>query len=158
MFPFLTALNDNLANGQISFEIIDGEPYVKVGADTPRPFSNGVSGAVLIWTNPTINSFKTMTIPVEEVTNYSHVIVLSCGGTSIQNNRYVSIFRVDKNDTSQKIVPNYGSLGTQSYGRPIKFNDNAISIEAGTGGSFENYTIPLKIWGIKMKVDFYTYP
>ena len=27
--------------GGLSFTIVDGEPYVKVGADTPRPFNDG---------------------------------------------------------------------------------------------------------------------
>lgn len=33
------SVNSSLADGQISFDVINGEPYVKVGADTPRPFS-----------------------------------------------------------------------------------------------------------------------
>ena len=36
-------VNDSLASGQISFSVIDGEPYVKVGADSPRPFKSGVA-------------------------------------------------------------------------------------------------------------------
>ena len=40
MYEF-TELNDKLGNGEIAFEIINGEPYVKVGADTPRPFKSG---------------------------------------------------------------------------------------------------------------------
>ena len=35
-----TTLNSNLADGQISFSVVDGEPYVKVGADSPRPFNS----------------------------------------------------------------------------------------------------------------------
>lgn len=42
-FSFLPpAINDNLANGQIAFSVVDGEPYVKVGADAPRPFLGSV--------------------------------------------------------------------------------------------------------------------
>lgn len=37
-------LNSSLADGQISFDVIDGEPYVKVGADTLRPFKNKIEG------------------------------------------------------------------------------------------------------------------
>lgn len=33
------AINSNMADGQIAFSIVDGEPYVKVGADAPRPFN-----------------------------------------------------------------------------------------------------------------------
>lgn len=29
-----------MANGQIAFSVVDGKPYVKVGADAPRPFLN----------------------------------------------------------------------------------------------------------------------
>lgn len=29
-----------MANGQITFSVVDGEPYVQVGADTARPFKN----------------------------------------------------------------------------------------------------------------------
>lgn len=36
-------INKSLADGQISFSVVDGEPYVKVGADTPRPFKSGAS-------------------------------------------------------------------------------------------------------------------
>ena len=32
-------LNSYLGNGEISFSVVDGEPYVKVGADPARPFS-----------------------------------------------------------------------------------------------------------------------
>lgn len=32
-------INSNMADGQIAFSIVDGEPYVKVGADAPRPFN-----------------------------------------------------------------------------------------------------------------------
>ena len=31
----------SLGGGQISFSVVNGEPYVKVGADTPRPFNSG---------------------------------------------------------------------------------------------------------------------
>lgn len=39
---FYNSLNNSLAGGQISFSVVDGEPYVKVGADAPRPFSGKV--------------------------------------------------------------------------------------------------------------------
>ena len=32
-------VSDSLGGGQISFSVVDGKPYIKVGADTPRPFS-----------------------------------------------------------------------------------------------------------------------
>ena len=41
-------LNSNLADGQISFSVVDGEPYVKVGADSPRPFSSFKYGTFYI--------------------------------------------------------------------------------------------------------------
>ena len=31
-------VDTNLGNGEISFSVVDGEPYVKVGADPARPF------------------------------------------------------------------------------------------------------------------------
>lgn len=30
-----------MADGLIAFSVVDDEPYIKVGADTPRPFSKG---------------------------------------------------------------------------------------------------------------------
>lgn len=42
-------VNSNLADGQISFSVVDGEPYVKVGADSPRPFSGNIKG---YWMKP----------------------------------------------------------------------------------------------------------
>lgn len=37
----LSKINSNFGDGQISFSVVDGEPYVKVGADAPRPFNKG---------------------------------------------------------------------------------------------------------------------
>lgn len=36
----ISTLNDNLAHGQIAFTVVNGEPYVKVGADPARPFNS----------------------------------------------------------------------------------------------------------------------
>ncbi len=36
----VSELNDNLAHGQIAFTVVNGEPYVKVGADPARPFNS----------------------------------------------------------------------------------------------------------------------
>ena len=33
-------INSNMANGQIAFSVVNGEPYVKVGADAARPFNS----------------------------------------------------------------------------------------------------------------------
>lgn len=40
----INEINSNLGDGEISFSVVDGEPYVKVGADTARPFNIGDGG------------------------------------------------------------------------------------------------------------------
>ena len=53
----------------------------------------------------------------------------------------------------------YGvNINTLSYGRKITFNQDAITISPGTGGSSIKYNIILKVWGCKMDTDFYSYP
>lgn len=56
-------INQSLANGQITFSVVNGEPYVKVGADTPRPFKSGdiITGSHTA-TEIYINSSKTVVL------------------------------------------------------------------------------------------------
>ena len=55
----VAALNESL--GGLSFTIVDGEPYVKVGADTPRPFKS-VDSAELVYELIDINGNVDYTI------------------------------------------------------------------------------------------------
>ena len=70
MFSLLPALNDNLANGQIAFEVIDGEPYVKVGADSvPKKLGNGTPERTQIFSG---NSTEAHTVDVSSYPGYQH--------------------------------------------------------------------------------------
>ena len=40
--------NSSLADGQITFSVVDGEPYVQVGADAARPFKSGYSNVKVV--------------------------------------------------------------------------------------------------------------
>lgn len=69
-------LNKNLGHGQISFEVIDGEPYVKVGADSPRPFRKAqVVSRNLQWQFIENGTIQTKTADLSSVSGYKNLTV-----------------------------------------------------------------------------------
>ena len=67
----------NSSLGGLSFSIVNGEPYVKVGADTPRPFKSG--DIELVKTIP-IKNDKTSTYTIVE--DYDFLIIDVAGDIS----------------------------------------------------------------------------
>ena len=70
----MSHLNSSL--GGLSFTIVDGEPYVKVGADTPRPFKSGYN---LVLSETAFNQdYITVTVP-DDIDEGMFVSVCSAG-------------------------------------------------------------------------------
>lgn len=88
----------NLANGEISFSVVDGEPYVKVGADSPRPF-NSINSYILIYAatpHYSNTTMPTLTFTAEE--NGQILIDYGWYGYGLNVSTYKPTFK--KNDVS----------------------------------------------------------
>ena len=99
------ALNDNLASGQIAFSVVDGEPYVKVGADTPRPFKNDNAEIAFHWEyttgskNPflTIGNNRWRTFVFSSETNFATIFYsLKAGSETIFRDLAITSANVNK--------------------------------------------------------------
>lgn len=84
-------INSNFGDGQISFSVVDGEPYVKVGADAPRPFSGdcviNIPGTVELYgyNNGTYQSLRTASIALKvQVKNRTATISSSASFSTSQ--------------------------------------------------------------------------
>ena len=71
-------LNSNLADGQISFSVVDGEPYVKVGADSPRPFNSTYSHVDLL----TASNFGGTSLDISAYSDKKSFIIMTIGEAS----------------------------------------------------------------------------
>lgn len=87
----ITKINSNFGDGQISFSVVDGEPYVKVGADAPRPFSGdcviNIPGTVELYgyNNGTYQSLRTASIALKvQVKNRTATISSSASFSTSQ--------------------------------------------------------------------------
>lgn len=87
----IDAINSNFGDGQISFSVVDGEPYVKVGADAPRPFSGdcviNIPGTVELYgyDNGTYKSLRTASIALKvQVKNRTATISSSASFSTSQ--------------------------------------------------------------------------
>ena len=120
-------VNSNLAGGQISFSVVDGEPYVKVGADSPRPFKSDINGTVIIGGVMTINN---PTIEFDVTNNTLATINV----LSVSNNNQA--FAVYLDGTSAKTW-NAGETGEKQ----IDVSNAKSMILIGTGNSLLNNTI-----------------
>ena len=69
----MISLYSSLADGQITFSVVDGEPYVQVGADAARPFKSGYSNAKVV---ASTNSTSQQTVSVSSDTYGEDFIVL----------------------------------------------------------------------------------
>ena len=123
----LKEVNSSLANGEISFSVVDGEPYVKVGADSPRPFKSDINGTVLIGGVMTINN---PTIEFDVTNNTLATINV----LSVSNNNQA--FTVYLDGTSAKTW-NAGETGEKQ----IDVSNAKSMILIGTGNSLLNNTI-----------------
>ena len=120
-------IDSSLANGEISFSVVDGEPYVKVGADSPRPFKSDINGTVLISGVMTINN---PTIEFDVTNNTLATINV----LSVSNNNQA--FAVYLDGTSAKTW-NAGETGEKQ----IDVSNAKSMILIGTGNSLLNNTI-----------------
>ena len=80
-----------MADGQISFSVVDGEPYVKVGADALRPFNCKISIPVIIgrassnstsYSEYTFNCEKYTTLSIDQYQRASNGGYLKVNGDS----------------------------------------------------------------------------
>ena len=131
----INEINSSLANGEISFSVVDGEPYVKVGADSPRPFKSDINGTVLIGGVMTINN---PTIEFDVTNNTLATINV----LSVSNNNQA--FAVYLDGTSAKTW-NAGETGEKQ----IDVSNAKSMILIGTGNSLLNNTIRKVQFGIK---------
>lgn len=109
-------LNTNLANGEISFFVVDGEPYVKVGADPARPFSNTKFIDYLVCPYSTKREY-TFT---EDISACVIICLSSCSSmSSITTANLINIAFENKNITSEMIYDNFGKV-------PMSYNGVGI--------------------------------
>ena len=133
-------LNSNLADGQISFSVVNGEPYVKVGADSPRPFS---SGETLLWENPDSSLvFDANNIDLD-MSQYSKAII------KFYDWRYGNEISQVINKGSRSKISSYD--GTYGYYRFLTISDTKIAFENGyRNNAITGYScIPLSVYGLK---------
>lgn len=95
-------LNRSLANGQVSFDVVDGEPYVAVNGGTPRPFDS----RHFIVKDGVVQDGYTLTSPngtsIEENYNDEGYLRLSKSGTTY----CCAYLSVDVTDYNYLIITN----------------------------------------------------
>ena len=135
MFSLLPALNDNLANGQIAFEVIDGEPYVKVGADSV-PKKLGSKG--------TIKCFVAKSVSAEQAGTISFTYDLSSVYENYQN--------ITKNDiiggiqsVSAKTTSALIRSGSGSFGKITSYDPKTGIISATVSISSQNGNVSVTV-------------
>lgn len=110
----IAALNNKLASGQIAFEVIDGEPYVKVGADAPRPFIDYPDEFVIFDSCTYLNIFNGFTIKMTMHflgTVYKYINISPTSSNSIAGNVIsVNGTRYYKGKTEMTNLRNYNEL------------------------------------------------
>lgn len=142
------ALNDSL--GGLSFSIVNGEPCVKVGADSPRPFN---STAYLVWTNPSPTAIFTPQTIQLDLSKYKQIIVIyrlrqSDGGV-------VSQLLINVGNTQYAGSTIGGAIGDEGNGaRVIKTTTSYVYFGNATrNNSVENgWILPVKIYGLKREI------
>ena len=143
MILSISALNNKLGHGEISFEVIDGEPYVKVGADAvPKKLASDITfiGAASFTTTSDTNRYANLTAKSD---GYILFAANSTGGekgvsglvaygtsnanisvnyvicdTVVRSNYFVAsnIVEVKKGDDIRLHIPCYGNSNGISYG------------------------------------------
>lgn len=124
------------------------------GADTVFPFSGT---AELLWSNPTPSAVQdSIEIPVD-FSKYNKFLILSCTGFNYAE--FNGITCCDANASRQQyvMVPRCPAEISSLYSRPVSFASNKITISKDNAGSSQKYNIILKVWGINMDTDFYSY-
>ena len=120
------------------------------GADTFVPFNK----AEIIWTNPTPSNqiFDTISISGVDFTKYTQIVILAWGHHQWDKTNITQIFEVS--GTGGVL---YATMAGGDYNRAVSFNknNNTISITPVNtkAGNYQSYTIPVRIWGMKLNAD-----
>ena len=95
-------VNSSLADGQITFSVVNGDPYVKVGADAARPFKSSGGGIppiksiqytlygntvfriqiIFDVTNYTSMKLNGSTINLSNITEYTYTVINNKGASA----------------------------------------------------------------------------
>ncbi len=125
-----SALNNNLGHGQIAFEVIDGEPYVKVGADAvPKKFASTCNALQVYWQSA---SHYYLRIPTN-----GHDVKISFPGTSPtmrESLRFYSANSIDS--TGETLLSNNFATETTSTFSVKQYNYLICRTGTGTTQTF----------------------
>lgn len=120
----LKDVNDSL--GGLSFSVVDGEPYVKVGADSPRPFNNFVLPFYICQTESTYITLTTNGMTVfQNIYDFSSVNSISFSA-GIHSNATSGILYIALSDTPltslseiQSCENNWSFTMTKTHATPL---------------------------------------